>query len=90
MNQTAFYKETIGLIDDRRSVTIVYLDLINVFDTVSHKILIQNLMRTRDGSHRKLKDRSILHVRKGCETWVSREQKLRESYEYVQISDRSV
>lgn len=85
MNQIAFYNETIGLIDEKRSVIVIYLDFINIFDTVSHKILIENLVRTRGGSLRKLRDWSILHMRKGCEIWDSREQNLREP-QYVQIS----
>ncbi|RMC15651.1 hypothetical protein DUI87_07853 [Hirundo rustica rustica] len=83
MNQTALYNETIGLLDERRSVIVIYLDFINAFDTASHKILIENLMRTRDGPLRNLRDWSILHMRKGCEIQDSREQKLRESQQYV-------
>lgn len=86
MNQTAFCNEIIGLMDETRSVIVIYLDFIDAFDSVSHKILIENLVRTRARSFRKLRDWSIPHTRKGCEIWDSREQKLRES-QYLQISD---
>lgn len=67
MNQPAFYNETIGLIDERGLVIVMYLDFPNVFDSVSHKILIENFKRTRDRSIRKLGNWSILPMRKGCE-----------------------
>lgn len=87
MNQTAFCNETIGLIDERRSVIVIYLDFISGFDTVFHKILTENLRRTRDEPLRKLRDWSMLHMRKGCEIWDSRETRLRESQQYVRIPD---
>lgn len=60
MNQTAFNNETIGLIDEGRSVIVIFLDFISVFDTVSYKILTENLMTTRDGPLRMLRDWSML------------------------------
>lgn len=67
MNQPAFHNETIDLIDERRLVIVIYLDFPNVFDIVSHKILIENFKRTRDRSIRKLRNWSILPMRKGYE-----------------------
>ncbi|GAB0208209.1 mitochondrial enolase superfamily member 1 [Grus japonensis] len=44
-NLINFYDEMTGLVDEGRAVDIVYLDFKQAFDTVSHSILIEKLMK---------------------------------------------
>ncbi|GAB0206764.1 mitochondrial enolase superfamily member 1 [Grus japonensis] len=46
-NLIKFYDEMTGLVDEEEAVTIVYLDFRKGFDTVSHKNLIEKLMKYR-------------------------------------------
>jgi len=43
-NLINFYDEMTRLADEGRAVTVVYLDYSRAFDTVSHEILIENLL----------------------------------------------
>ena len=45
ISMITFYDETTGLVDEGRAVDIVYLDFHKAFDTVSHKILKEKLMK---------------------------------------------
>ncbi|PKU46005.1 rna-directed dna polymerase from mobile element jockey- hypothetical protein [Limosa lapponica baueri] len=43
-NLINFYEYVTGLVDDRRAVDVVYLDLSKTFYTVSHKMLLDKLL----------------------------------------------
>lgn len=40
-----FYKEMTGLVEEGRGLGVVYLGFSKAFDTVSHKIFIDNLTK---------------------------------------------
>ena len=42
----SFCKEMTGFVDEERAVVIVYFDFRRAFNTVSHKILIENLIKS--------------------------------------------
>ncbi|KAK4824064.1 hypothetical protein QYF61_009915 [Mycteria americana] len=44
-NLITFYDEMTGLVDQGRAVDVVYLDISKAFGTVSHRILIEKLMK---------------------------------------------
>ena len=44
-NLTTFYDEMTGWIDGRRVVNIVYLNFSKAFNTISHKVLIEKLLK---------------------------------------------
>lgn len=44
-NLTTFFDEMTGLVDKEQGVDIPHVDLSKAFDTVSHKILIDKLMK---------------------------------------------
>lgn len=44
-NMTAFYNGMTGLVDNRRAVDVLYLDFCKSCDSVSHNILIDQLMK---------------------------------------------
>ena len=47
INLIAFYNEMSSFVGDRRATNVVYLDVSNTFNTVSHNILTDNLMQYR-------------------------------------------
>jgi len=48
-NLRTFYNEKTGMANEGRAVNVVYLDFSNAFNTVSPKILRENLRRSREG-----------------------------------------
>ena len=44
-NLTAFYDEMTGLVDEGRAVAVVYLGFSKAFNTVSHNIFIDKLLK---------------------------------------------
>ena len=48
-NLIVFHDETVCSLDEGRAVDVIYLDFSKTFDTVSHNILVDNLVKKWTG-----------------------------------------